>query len=65
MCPCISSRSTYATCGRSSESLMVPSLFERAHYCFGLYELCPLFAGILLREGEFGEAALEPVLSDA
>jgi hypothetical protein len=43
MCPCISSKSKFATCGRSEDGLMVPSVFERENYCFGLYELCPFF----------------------
>jgi len=43
ICPCLSSRSEYATCGRYLEGLMVPSVFERDNYCFGIYELCPLF----------------------
>jgi|GEM_PF-5331935 len=43
MCPCISSMSEYATCGKSEEGLMSPSVYERENYCFGLYELCPLF----------------------
>jgi len=45
ICPCLSSRSKYATCGRYPDGLMVPSLFERDNYCFGIYELCPLFNG--------------------
>jgi hypothetical protein len=44
MCPCLSSKSKYAMCGRFTEGLMVPSVFERENYCFGLYELCPFFA---------------------
>jgi len=44
MCPCLSSKSKYATCGHCKDSLMVPSVFERENYCFALYELCPLFA---------------------
>jgi len=43
MCPCISSKSEYATCGKSEEGMMSPSVYERDNYCFGLYELCPLF----------------------
>ena len=43
MCPCISSKSEYATCGKSEEGMMSPSVYERENYCFGLYELCPLF----------------------
>lgn len=43
ICPCLSSRSVYATCGRYLEGLMVPSGFERENYCFGIYELCPIF----------------------
>jgi hypothetical protein len=45
MCPCLSSKSRYATCGRFGDGLMVPSVFERENYCFALYELCPLFCG--------------------
>ncbi|MFA5362842.1 MAG: hypothetical protein WC335_06330 [Candidatus Omnitrophota bacterium] len=61
MCPCLSSKSRYATCGRFEDGLMVPSVFERENYCFALYELCPLFCG----RGESGypgiiEAGLEP-----
>ena len=44
MCPCLSSRSEYATCSKSELGLMSPSLNERQNYCFGLYELCPLFS---------------------
>jgi len=43
MCPCLSSKSNYAICGRFKGGLMVPSVFERENYCFALYELCPLF----------------------
>ena len=43
MCPCLSSKSKYATCGHSEDGLMVPSVFERENYCLALYELCPLF----------------------
>ncbi|MBN3040363.1 MAG: hypothetical protein JW867_04485 [Candidatus Omnitrophica bacterium] len=43
MCPCLSSKSKYATCGKFRDGLMVPSVFERENYCFSLYELCPLF----------------------
>ncbi len=43
MCPCLSSKSYYATCGRFTDGLMVPSVFERENYCLVLYELCPLF----------------------
>ncbi|MDD5668500.1 MAG: response regulator [Candidatus Omnitrophica bacterium] len=43
MCPCLSSKSKYATCGDCEDGLMVPSVFERENYCFALYELCPLF----------------------
>jgi hypothetical protein len=49
MCPCLSSKSQYATCGRFTDGLMVPSVFERENYCFGLYELCPLFASAVKR----------------
>jgi hypothetical protein len=62
MCPCISSKSEYATCGKSAEGMMSPSVYERENYCFGLYELCPLFYKI-----EAGEvradmpACLDPV----
>ena len=51
MCPCISSKSEYATCGKSEEGLMSPSVYERENYCFGLYELCPLFYNIEADEG--------------
>lgn len=44
MCPCLSSRSNYATCGRFTDGLMVPSVFERENYCLAIYELCPLFS---------------------
>ncbi len=44
MCPCLSSKSIYAICGRFTGSLMIPSVFERENYCLALYELCPLFA---------------------
>jgi hypothetical protein len=44
MCPCLSSKSKYATCGHFEGGLMVPSVFERENYCFALYELCPQFA---------------------
>ncbi len=43
MCPCLSSKNKYAICGRFEDGLMVPSIFERENYCFGLYELCPIF----------------------
>ena len=43
MCPCLSSKSKYALCGRFNDGLMVPSVFERENYCLALYELCPLF----------------------
>jgi CheY-like chemotaxis protein len=43
MCPCLSSKSKYATCGHFEDGLMVPSVFERENYCLALYELCPLF----------------------
>ena len=43
MCPCLSSKSKYALCGRFNDGLMVPSVFERENYCLTLYELCPLF----------------------
>jgi hypothetical protein len=43
MCPCLSSKSEYATCSRSKDGLMAPSLYERENYCLDLYELCPLF----------------------
>ena len=46
MCPCISSKSEYATCHRSDDGLMSPSIYERENYCFDLYELCPLFHNI-------------------
>lgn len=44
MCPCLSSKSKYATCRRYEDGLMVPSVFERENYCLALYELCPLFS---------------------
>ena len=47
MCPCLSSKSKYAICGRFQDGLMVPSVFERENYCLGLYELCPLFTANL------------------
>jgi hypothetical protein len=47
ICPCLSSRSKYATCGRYSDGLMAPSVFERQNYCFALYELCPVFSPIV------------------
>ena len=43
MCPCLSSKSEYATCSRSNDGLVSPSLYERENYCLDLYELCPLF----------------------
>lgn len=43
MCPCLSSKSEYATCSRTEDGLMSPSLYERENYCLDLYELCPLF----------------------
>lgn len=43
MCPCLSSKSNYAICGRFPDGLMVPSVFERENYCLAIYELCPLF----------------------
>ena len=50
MCPCITSKSKYAICNRCHLGLMCPSVFERENYCFSLYELCPLFADIPVRE---------------
>jgi len=47
MCPCLSSKSKYATCRHFEEGLMVPSVFERENYCFTLYELCPIFTSNL------------------
>lgn len=47
MCPILSSKSKYATCGRFADGLMVPSLFERENYCLALYELCPLFSCVI------------------
>jgi hypothetical protein len=47
MCPCLSSKSKYATCGRFKYGLMVPSVFERENYCLSVYELCPLFSDTL------------------
>jgi len=44
MCPCLGSKSKYATCGHFESGLMVPSVFERENYCLALYELCPLFS---------------------
>jgi hypothetical protein len=52
MCPCLSSKSKYATCGHFEDGLMVPSVFERVNYCFALYELCPLFTSHF-RDGYF------------
>ena len=43
MCPCLSSKSRYATCSKCEGGLMSPSLYERENYCLDLYELCPLF----------------------
>lgn len=53
MCPCISSKSEYATCCKSECGLMSPSLQERENYCFGVYELCPLFSASY-EENKFG-----------
>jgi len=50
MCPCLSSKSKYATCSRFEDGLMVPSVFERENYCLALYELCPLFTSDIKRE---------------
>jgi len=44
MCPLISSRDKHATCGRSEDDARKPSLSEREHYCFDVYELCPYFS---------------------
>ena len=44
MCPCLSSRSQYATCSKYELGLVSPSVYERQNYCFGIYELCPLFS---------------------
>jgi hypothetical protein len=43
MCPCLSSKSEYATCSKAKDELRSPSLYERENYCLDLYELCPLF----------------------
>jgi len=51
MCPCLSSRSNYATCSRFTDGLMVPSVFERENYCLALYKLCPLFTYYIKLEG--------------
>lgn len=50
MCPCLSSKSKYATCSRFKDGLMVPSVFERENYCLALYELCPLFTSDIKHE---------------
>lgn len=50
MCPCLSSKSKYAVCGRFEDGLMVPSVFERENYCLALYELCPLFSSEVQRD---------------
>lgn len=50
MCPCLSSKSKYATCGHFEYGLMVPPVFERENYCFALYELCPLFTSNIKHE---------------
>ncbi|GEM_PF-2357955 len=44
MCPCISSRSDYATCNHHEAAVVHPSEFDRENYCFGIYELCPVFS---------------------
>ncbi len=44
ICPCISSKSEYATCSKSEEGMMTPSIYARENYCFGIYELCPVFS---------------------
>ena len=44
MCPCISSKSEYAICNKSEDGLLSPSVCDRENYCFGLYELCPVFS---------------------
>jgi len=51
MCPCISSRSKYALCSRYESGLRIPSTWERANYCFDVYELCPLFYNSRIKEG--------------
>lgn len=43
MCPCVSSKSEYATCNHHESIAMCPSSFEKENYCFSLYELCPVF----------------------
>lgn len=50
MCPCISSKSIYATCNRHESGLVCPTIFERDNYCFSLYELCPVFLGVSVSE---------------
>lgn len=52
MCPCLSSKSKNATCGRFTDGLMAPSIFERENYCFSLYELCPFFSGAPINDEE-------------
>lgn len=46
MCPCLSSKSEHATCSRSDNGLVSPSIYERENYCLDLYELCPLFYSV-------------------
>ena len=59
MCPCMSSRSIYAVCGKHEEGLMVPSVFERENYCYGIYELCPIFSPYFMPQEKW-ETRLEP-----
>ena len=56
MCPCLSSKSEYATCSRSNDGLMSPSLYERENYCLDLYELCPLFSDVRAGTGETSDS---------
>jgi len=59
MCPCMSSRSIYAVCGKYEEGLMVPSVFERENYCLAIYELCPIFSPFVVPQ-EARERVCEP-----
>lgn len=56
MCPCLSSKSEYATCSRSKDGLISPSIYERDNYCLDLYELCPLFSSIRVGVAETSDS---------
>ena len=43
LCPLISSRERRATCGKLNGGAGIPALSVKEHYCFDIYELCPLF----------------------